>query len=103
MQQPQTAVRRLSDFLHDIAGVSADGKAFARVMANKLNILQEDVKALHNAYTSILELFDEAIAEGESIENPAQKQLFLAPILEFHERFNKNTIQSGANSFYIVE
>lgn len=103
MQQSLSAVRRLSDIMHAIAPMSSDGRAFATVLSAVLKIPSEDVMALHKAYLSILELFDEAIAEGDSIENPSQKQLFLAPIIEFQTQFKQHTIRTGANSFHIVE
>ncbi len=103
MQQSLSAVRRLSDLMHAFAPMSSDGRAFATVLSAVLKIPSEDVMALHKAYLSILELFEEAIAEGESIENPSQKQLFLAPIIDFQTQFKQHTIRNSANSFHIGE
>jgi hypothetical protein len=103
MQQPRSASRRLSDFIHEIAPMATDGRAFEKILAAALNIPAGDVMALYRAYLSILELFKEAIAEGDSIENQAQKQLFLAPITTFQKLFEQNTIRSAANSFHLTE
>lgn len=103
MQQSISAVRNLSDFMHAIAPNSQDGRVFSSVLSAEFKIPQDDLLSLHHAYISILELFDEAIAEGDSIVNSSQKQLFLAPILEFQTQFKQQTIRSSANSFHISE
>lgn len=103
MQQSFSAARRLSDFMHTIAPLSSDNRAFSAVLSDVLKIPKEDVLSLHEAYISLLKLFEEAILEGDSIENSEQKELFLSPIIFLQRQFQRQAIISPANSFQIGE